>query len=55
MLPLPLSFPFTTFGEIFGSNAWLVNRPENIFSAPRVLNYKGHGKPVDLWSIGWGC
>jgi len=22
--------------------------------APEVLNEKGHCKPVDLWSIGWG-
>ena len=23
--------------------------------APEVLNNKGHGKPVDLWSIGYAC
>jgi len=25
------------------------------YVAPEVLNNKGHGKPVDLWSIGCGC
>ena len=31
-LPLPSTIPFTLqlFGEIFGSNTWLVNRPEKI-------------------------
>jgi serine/threonine protein kinase len=23
------------------------------YVAPEVLNQKGHGKPVDLWSIGY--
>jgi len=23
------------------------------YVAPEVLNHKGHGKPVDLWSIGY--
>ena len=25
------------------------------YVAPEVLNNKGHSKPVDLWSIAWGC
>lgn len=23
------------------------------YVAPEILNHKGHGKPVDLWSIGY--
>jgi calcium/calmodulin-dependent protein kinase I len=25
------------------------------YVAPEVLNQKGHGRPVDLWSIGYCC
>jgi len=25
------------------------------YVALEVLNHKGHGKPIDLWSIGWDC
>jgi len=32
MLPLSPIIPLPIFGEIFGSNAWLVNRLENILS-----------------------
>jgi hypothetical protein len=30
MLPLPFIIHLQIFGEIFASNPWLVNRPDNI-------------------------